>query len=195
MLKTLSLDPRQMALAGFSCVALVAAAPSAVRADGGQSVAAATPVVLNQLQEGNTANGGQSPGGCNSSDRPVYRSWWRIDARAKDRLTIKWSLQNPDNGIVLFPPGTDDFSFRETDYLVWDGASSQTTGQFEHRVNVTGSMPLEFYADTGCSDPPGPYSFTARLERPKRVCKWKTVKKNGKKTKKRVCTTKYVLVY
>jgi hypothetical protein len=66
--------------------------PTAALADGGKTIAGATPATFGQQEFGNTATGGQSPGQC-SSNAMHYRSWWNVGVSAGDLVTIDWGTQ------------------------------------------------------------------------------------------------------
>lgn len=159
----LSRECRQSAALGIVVVLSVLVWAPAAAADGGQRIATATPAAYGQLETGNTANGGQTPGGCSSIDQPAYRSWWGLRVIAGDWLKIDWSIQDPSTHVNLYPLAVNDFNLDDTVYPVAEQGNSDTQlmGELTYRVPRSGVMPLEFEADTGCMGTPGPYSFTA----------------------------------
>jgi hypothetical protein len=146
----------------FSAVLGLALTAPAAMADGGQSIAGATGVIYGQQEFGNTANGAVAPGGCAADWAPKYRSWWALSVVAGDHITIDWEAQ-PATALNLFAVGTTDFTFEQVEPLTSDEPSDNGKSELTYTASQTGSMPLEFVADTGCNDAEvvGPYDFTS----------------------------------
>ncbi|HEY5316601.1 MAG TPA: PASTA domain-containing protein [Solirubrobacteraceae bacterium] len=132
-------------------------------ADGGQTIAGATPVVLGQLEFGNTANGSVTTDGADG-----YESYWALEVTNGDDVTIAWQAPLDVNGngplLSAYEVGTNDAAVEdanpdESDTL---GANGQDVMTFT--ADETGIMPLQFESNECCDESvPGPYQFTATI--------------------------------
>lgn len=129
--------------------------PTPALADGGKSIAQATPVVYGQQMFGNTAT-------ATPTDDETYRSWWSLDVDAGDRVRIDWEAQDPWTELYLFPVGTTDYSLADTYRSARDSLSENRMSQLVFVAPSTGSMPLGFVANADSQV--GPYAFTAYVE-------------------------------
>lgn len=141
-------------LLATALVVLTAAAPA--QADGGNSIASATPVTFGQQEFGNTANGSRAySDGCGTT----YRSWWSLSVMAGDRVVIDWEAQQPDyTQLSLYPIGTSDYNLDHTSSKAFQRSGSNGKNELVYTVASTGTMPLALRA---CGRAGGPYAFTA----------------------------------
>jgi hypothetical protein len=141
--------------------------PGAAAADGGPSIAAATPVVYGTLQTGDVRNGFKAPVQC-----PTLRSWWALSVTAGDEVSVSWRSDRAH--AFVFPPGTTDATVREpssrprgTTPELNDPKDSDAGfhGSFVITATATGTLPLQFALDTECGRDKthGTYSFTATV--------------------------------
>ena len=145
-------------LLGAGCLSAFAA--PVVLADAG-TIAGATPVVYGQQEFGNTATGGVGQTRCSTGSS--YRSWWALSVTSGDALTVDWETQITSMNMNLFPVGTTDFTFLNTEPLVSEQVNANYKEQATYTATQTGIVPLEFHSDSGCNNPPGDYNFTASV--------------------------------
>lgn len=130
----------------------------AVHAEGGKSIATATPVAVGQLMTGNTANGAEDSEG-------MFRSWWALNVTAGDTVTIDWSSDK--RGIYgsptlnLFAVGVTDFNFSTSNRVATQRISATLRSQLTYKAPTSGTMPLQLF--TTAAQETGPYSFTVRI--------------------------------
>jgi len=141
----------------------VLAGASTAVADGGQTIAGAPTVVFGQQEFGNTANGGEGQPGCFSSTGNTFRSWWGVAATAGDELTIDWETQSPSMYMNLFQVGTTDYNEPDQTPLVQENVNSNYKAEGTYTAIQSGVLPLEFFSDSGCGNPPAPYDFTVSV--------------------------------
>jgi hypothetical protein len=145
-------------VAVVTTVVLLAAATEAL-ADGGTSIAGATPATFDQQYFGNTANGGRTDRDCGGSS---YRSWWTLNVKADDLVTIDWeSSQSPL--LNVYPVGTTDFNLQDQPTVVSDTLADNHKYESRFQATVSGVMPVEFLTiQDSCNihdSDPGPYDF------------------------------------
>jgi hypothetical protein len=156
--------PIRCAAAALAISALSLFAGSAVAfADGGQTIATATPVVLGQLELGNTLNGGVTTDGLNG-----FESYWALNVTNGDDVTIAWQapLDVSGNGPLLsaYDVGTDDSSVLDASPSQSEPLGADGTDAMTFTADATGVMPLQFESGVCCSESvPGPYQFTATV--------------------------------
>jgi hypothetical protein len=123
----------------------------AAMADGGSSIASAPTVTYGKQELGNTATG-QKAGSC-------WRSYWMLPVLAGDQVTVAWEGV-PETDLIIFPVGTTDYTYFQTDSILFQELSANGKNQAQFSASVSGEMPLVFQH---CfSEPePGPYDFTA----------------------------------
>lgn len=141
-------------LPAVAVLALSGAAPAL--ADGGRSVASATPVAFGQQQFGNTANGGYY-----ASCGEDHNSYWSLYVTAGDRLVIDWEAQTSGTELRLYSSGVSDFNINDSNPLAERSLSSNNRDELVFNVPRTGVMPLRFSAGCGDATDLGPYDFTA----------------------------------
>lgn len=132
-------------------------------ADGGQSIAAATPVVYGQLETGNTANGGVTNDGLEG-----YESYWGLSVTNGDEVTISWQapLDSDGNGPTLsaYEVGTNDAAVENASAFESDTLGPNGQDQMTFTADETGVMPLQFESNECCDESaPGPYEFSATV--------------------------------
>jgi hypothetical protein len=132
-------------------------------ADGGQSIATATPVVYGQLEYGNTANGGVTTDGADG-----YESYWALNVTNGDDVTINWQapLDISQNGPLLsaFEVGTNDANLEDASPVESDSLGANGQDVMTFTADETGVMPLDFESNECCDESaPGPYQFTATV--------------------------------
>lgn len=153
---------RALLLAGAICLSVGLASSASALADAG-TIASATPVVYGQQEFGNTTEGGVGQPGCDSSTGSSYRSWWALSVTAGDALTVDWETHSTSMNLNLFPVGTTDYTFLDTNLLTSEEVNANYKAEATYTATQTGIVPLEFHSDTGCGNPPGPYNFTASV--------------------------------
>jgi hypothetical protein len=126
-------------------------------ADGGQTIATATPVVYGQLETGNTANGGVTTDGADG-----YESYWALNVTNGDDVTINWTapLDQNGNGPVLsvYEVATNDASIEDANPFWSDNLGANGQDAMTFTADETGMMPLQ------CEESaPGPYQFSATV--------------------------------
>jgi hypothetical protein len=156
---------RHLAL-GLALLGVIAVVAGPAFADGGQTIAAATPVVIGEQQFGNTANGGALAGGCYPNNLSVYYSWWSLPVIAGDSVTIDWEVSAPASGtaIGVWATGTTDFTIEQTKAAQSQDLNSNNKAELKFAAPQTGNMPLAFVVDTLCRGVQGPYDFTATIK-------------------------------
>jgi hypothetical protein len=149
----------------FIAGALLALAPASAVAEGGGSIAAATPVTPG-AQEFGTAIAPQGVNCDGGGFADAYRSWWALKLVAGDRVTIDWQVTpGPTDQefaeIDVLPAGTNDFNLPNTNFSAsTEFPLGQQMGEFVFNAPASGVMPMEFYRGD-CATQAGPYSFTA----------------------------------
>jgi hypothetical protein len=149
---------------GLVCAAALTG-PSAALADGGTSIASATPATYGTQLFGNTANGGREvfDPDCDGS---FYRSWWTLPVTAGDAVTINWeSDEEPFLGV--YDVGTTDYTRGQTSPVKSDSLNSNHKRSTRFKATRSGSMPFDFATvDSSCNindSTPGPYDFFASV--------------------------------
>jgi hypothetical protein len=125
-------------------------------AEGGASIAAAPAVVYGQQEFGSLSQG-PNENGC----VPLYRSWWTLPVMTGDEVTVDWETQDSNVYLHLYPPGTTDFTFPQTNPVAESFLNDNLKAELTYLAPQTGSLPLEFFANSDCGVVPGPYAFTA----------------------------------
>ncbi len=138
---------------------LAAAAPS--YAEGGKSIASATPITVGQQEFGNTDN--LAPGhvrGCEEHEG----SFWALSVTAGDTITIDWEA-GPYTPLDLLPVGTTDFNLDKTSPVASQEPAGNGKNELTYVTDLTGTMPLELWGATGndCMPTGSPYSFTVYI--------------------------------
>jgi hypothetical protein len=148
-----------VALAG----AVLLAGSAAAFADGGPTIATATPVTVGALELGNTATGSQTTDGAGG-----FNSYWALNVTNGDNVSVGWQapLDIYGNGpqLSVFDVGIDDSSVRHANPLTWAilPPSGQSTMTFT--AVATGVLPLQFQSGECCDEAdPGPYAFMATV--------------------------------
>ena len=130
-------------------------------ADGGRSIAAATPITVGQQEFGNTANG-SAGAGCFSTTMPPYSSWWAVNVTAGDVVTVNWATQSTDMEMKIYPEGTTDFTVGNVESVLDQNVNSNFADSGSYTAPQDGSLPIEFY--TGCEVAAAPYNFTVVVQ-------------------------------
>jgi len=139
---------------------------SAAFADGSQSIATATPVVVGQQEFGNTANGANTDVGCYGA---TYDSWWQLQVTAGDRVTFDWQGQPNGSLLLVYPVGTTDYNVSsETPLNGGFGTYAGSNGYAQLTLTMprNGSVPVDFEDGYYCNaaSGPGPYDFTVYVK-------------------------------
>ena len=158
-----TVSSRLSLIALLACLAAAVVVPSVALADGGQTIATASPVTYGQQEFGNTVNGGQGQPGCDSSTGHSYRSWWALSVTAGDMVTVDWGTQSTTMFMTIVPIGTTDFSLFDVTPVVSQNVNANYTNEATYTVPQDGVLPFEFKSDTGCGNQPAPYYFTASV--------------------------------
>jgi hypothetical protein len=131
-------------------------------ADGGPTIAAATPVAYGQLESGSTATGGASTDGSGGSE-----SYWALPVTNGDDVTIDWQapLDGAGNGPVLsaYEIGTNDGNVVTAAPFASDTLGTNGQDEMVFTADATGVMVLQFESGEGGESAPGPYQFTASV--------------------------------
>jgi hypothetical protein len=128
-------------------------------AEGGTSIASAPVVQYGQQAFGNLSQGPEDE---SSHCITVYRSWWTMPVMAGDLITVDWEAQDRTDRLELFPSGTTDFTFPQTNSATTSSLNDNAKAELTYTAPRTSSLPLEFHRDGyPCNMAPGPYSFTA----------------------------------
>lgn len=147
-----------IALAGMTTVCLLAVLachPGLALADGGASIATATPIVVGQEMSGDSNNGG---GGIT-----LRRSWWALSVTAGDQVTIHASSATSfSQKLWTYRVGATD------DNYPTNGFARGIVSRYDRQVlkftaPQTGVMPL---AIEGHRSSMGPYHFTVQITPP-----------------------------
>lgn len=155
--------------AATAVIALLAGSAVAV-ADGGTSIATATPIQIGVIEYGNTVGGASLPNGPGWNDARV----WSVNLTAGDQVTVTGSDTPPASGIqILFlPAGTTDAdlaagtlpseTFTGSTQGQWNSTEGGgTLGQLiAFTVASTGSYPIV----VGGGNPDGPYDFEVTVK-------------------------------
>lgn len=146
-------------------VMLAFAAPAS--ADGGTSVATATPITRDVLMTGNTASLPPLP----HSPYAAYESWWSLSVTAGEIVTLTWSTQSADTGLAIWRAGADDQTVNTEHAIEGEGSeyvdpSTGVPGAIKFTATTTGVMPVLFFTqnDFRPPTPPGPYTFTVHVD-------------------------------
>jgi len=151
--------------AGLLVVAVMLAltvVPSMAMAEGGKSIATATPITYGQQEFGNTAEGQYWDDGDCDEGR-AWRSYWALSVTAGDLVTINWEA-NLHTELELMPVGTTDFTLSQTRSALWQEPASNGKNQAQYTVPQSGVMPLFLTICRGYTPGPGPYSFTVTAQ-------------------------------
>jgi hypothetical protein len=159
-----------MRFRSFGCLTaalFVLGVPATAAADGGTSIAAATPVVFGMPQTGDVRNGFKADVQC-----PTLRSWWALNVTAGDEVTVSWQSDRALG--FVFPVGTTDANLREPAFAP-SGMQAEPVdpkrqdsgfrATFTITAEATGAMPLQFAMSTDCGSnrSSGAYGFTATV--------------------------------
>jgi hypothetical protein len=63
----------------------------------------------------------------------------------------------------LFQVGTTDYNEPDQTPLAQENVNSNFKAEATYAATQTGVLPLEFFSDTGCGNPPAPYDFTVSV--------------------------------
>jgi hypothetical protein len=143
--------------------AFALAGSAAALADGGQTIATATPVLFGALELGDTANGSLTTDGAGG-----YNSYWALNVSNGDDVSIDWqaALDSDGNGPQLsaFDVGMADSSVQNANPLTWAILPPGGQSTMTFTAVATGVMPLQFQSGECCDEAdPGPYSFTTTV--------------------------------
>jgi hypothetical protein len=143
--------------------AFLLAGSAAAFADGGQTIATATPVTFGGLELGNTTTGGLTADGAGG-----YNSYWALSVTNGDNVSVDWQapLDLYGNGPQLsaFDVGIDDSGVRHANPLTWAILPPAGQSTMTFTAVATGVMPLQFQSGECCDEAdPGPYAFTATV--------------------------------
>lgn len=140
-------------------------------AEGGQSIAGATPVAYGQQEFGNTTGGAAEAidfsEGCNGGyDDSATRSFWSLPVVAADVVTIDWEVQTSLTCLQVYPVGTTDFTLDKrtnccsdaTAPVLNESPAGNLKQESRFTATVSGAMPLIVRSFSGYG---GPYNFTA----------------------------------
>ena len=137
-------------------------------AQGGNTLATATPITPGQLETGNDALNAQ--GSSPWSEWPVYYSWWLLPVATGDQVLVSWQAQSTDAGLAIWQPDADV----NTDHAVegeGNGYVDPSTGvanEIAFTATEAGNMPFDISNEDDFQQPtpPGPYSFTVQVQPP-----------------------------
>jgi hypothetical protein len=154
---------RRATIAVALAAAFALAGSTAALADGGQTIATATPVTFGALELGNTATGGLTTDGADG-----YNSYWALSVTNGDNVSVGWQapLDIYGNGPQLsaFDVGEDDSSVQQANPLTWAILPPGGQNTMTFTAVATGVMPLQFQSGECCDEAdPGPYAFTATV--------------------------------
>jgi hypothetical protein len=154
---------RRAAVGVALAAAFVLAGNAAAFADGGQTIATATPVALGALEVGNTTTGGLTTDGAGG-----YNSYWALNVTNGDNVSIGWQapLDSDGNGPQLsaFDVRIDDSSVAHANPLTWAILPPAGQSTMTFTAVATGVLPLQFQSGECCDEAdPGPYSFMATV--------------------------------
>lgn len=161
-----SLRGRLLRCAGVAVAAgavSLSAGSAIALADGAQTIAAATPVALGQLELGTTVTGSLTTDGLDG-----YESYWALPVTNGDDVTINWQapLDVNANGPLLsaYEVGTNDATLADAAAIESDTLGANGLDAVNFTADATGVMPLQFESNECCSESiPGPYQFTASV--------------------------------
>jgi hypothetical protein len=140
-------------------LSILLAGPTLAVADGGNSIASATPVVFGTQQFGNTATGAFQPGSCGwGGSEDAYRSFWSLGVMAGDLVTVDWESSEGDNEIRLLPMGTTDFTLFQVTPVAEQSLAGNGKNELQYTSPESGALTMYFRV---CSGTPGPYDFLA----------------------------------
>jgi hypothetical protein len=143
--------------------AFLSAGAAAAFADGGQTIAAATPVTFGAPELGDTTTGSLTTDGAGG-----YNSYWALSVTNGDDVSIDWQapIDLYGNGPQLsaFDVGIDDSSVGHANPLTWAILPPGGQSTMKFTAVATGVMPLQFQSGECCDEAdPGPYAFTATV--------------------------------
>ena len=149
-------------LLSFACLVLCGFLSSTALADGGQTIATATPVTIGQEEFGNTVNGGIAAADCGGKN---YRSWWEVNVTAGDVVTVNWGTQSTGMNMTILPEGTTDYTLFNVDPITTENVNSNFVNTASYTVPQDGSFPIDFTSNDDCDDvAPAPYDFTVTVQ-------------------------------
>jgi hypothetical protein len=147
--------------AGCGAVLVLGLAAAPAVAEGGPSIAAATPIVFGQQEFGSTAAGAQV--------RDYGFGFWALNVVAGDRVTIDWEAQSGHPQLDVYAAGTTDFAVVNATAVATQRLTENGRNELVLTAPATGAMPVELSAiGTGCGCPEGrddrgPYDFAATV--------------------------------
>ena len=138
---------------------LAALVPASASAAGGANIASAPAVVYGQHTFGTTATG--------SYEKCYPAEYWTLPMKAGDQVTVDWATANREYAYkaLIYPAGTTDFSINNVNPLEYFYLGSNNHAEAVFSTGIGGSYPLIFAGDECGGPTPGPYDFTATLQR------------------------------
>lgn len=130
----------------------------AALADGAKSIPGAPPIIFGQQHFGNVANGASASSGPGYG----YRSYWALNVRAGDRITIDWETQLVEDrattSLSVYPTGTNDFNIENAGPFEKQDPNSGGRNEMVFTAPRSGIMPTVFSYES-FDGGAGPYSF------------------------------------
>lgn len=144
--------------AGYGLGLVLIAATTAL-AEGGASVATA-PSIVTGRQEFGSMRVGSNGESCEFD----FRSWWLLPVIGGDTIHIGWEAQKGDTRLRLYPPGTTDYNFPQTQTLAEGSLNLNLKAELSYQATNAGNIPILFrWPYSSCTGGGGPYSFTAYI--------------------------------
>lgn len=147
-------------LALMAMLGLVGA--QAAQADGGKTIASATPIVFGEQEFGNSANGASTPADFGDTNCDEY---WALAVTAGDAITINWEGQSSSLTLNIYPVGTTDYNLGNANTVTSQQLNANNKNQLKFTATRTGTMVVDFQDGDYCGQgSTGPYDFTAYVK-------------------------------